>query len=187
VDETLLFDAQWPDDLDPATVPFLTRSVTILRRAGFFDDWSLFDTVSEAEVLSRINAGVNTSEVGKRVGLASPTMSRYESAKRNPDSGIQRRLHGVYKAMEEQAIARAEWIVVIFGYTDAELNCDHDAQIERDDLMWWIATDTDEDTFTIEHLDGLSQFRRVVTDQRDDAVPAVERAGSGQSVPQRVR
>jgi len=40
------------DDLDPAAVPFRKRSVTILRRTGFFDDRSLFNTLSEEQVLS---------------------------------------------------------------------------------------------------------------------------------------
>jgi hypothetical protein len=40
VGDTLLLDAPWPDDLDPATVPFLKRSVTILRRVGYFDVWT---------------------------------------------------------------------------------------------------------------------------------------------------
>ena len=41
VDYSPILDAPWPDDLDPATVQFRTRSVTILRRMGFFDDPSL--------------------------------------------------------------------------------------------------------------------------------------------------
>ncbi len=50
----------WPPDLNPATVPFRTRSVTILRRMGLFDDPSLFNTLTEAEVWSWWNAGVGT-------------------------------------------------------------------------------------------------------------------------------
>ena len=49
-----------PDDLDPATVPFLTRNVTILRRAGFYDDWTKFNILTEAQVLSWKTAGVGT-------------------------------------------------------------------------------------------------------------------------------
>ena len=60
VDDTLIFDAQWPNDLDPSTVPFRKRSITILRRAGFFDDWSLFNTLTEFQVLSWTTAGVGT-------------------------------------------------------------------------------------------------------------------------------
>ena len=60
MDDTLLLDSPWPDDLDPATVPFLARSVTVLRRAGFFDDWTRFSTLTETEVLSWWNAGVGT-------------------------------------------------------------------------------------------------------------------------------
>ena len=57
---TGLLNEPWPDDLDPADVPFRTRSVTVLRRMGYFDDPSLFDTLTEAEVLSWWNAGPKT-------------------------------------------------------------------------------------------------------------------------------
>ena len=60
MDDALLLNAPWPSDLDPATVPFHKRTVTILRRMGFFDDWSRFNTLTEAEVLSWWNAGVGT-------------------------------------------------------------------------------------------------------------------------------
>jgi hypothetical protein len=60
VDDTLLLDAPWPPGLDPADVPFLTRSVTILRRMGYYDDWRLFNDPAEAEVLSWTTAGVGT-------------------------------------------------------------------------------------------------------------------------------
>ena len=57
MDDAPILDAPWPPDLDPDTVPFLTRTVTILRRMGFFDDSSRFDTLTEAEVLAWWNAG----------------------------------------------------------------------------------------------------------------------------------
>ena len=60
MDDNLLLDAPWPNDLDPATVPFLTRNVTILKRMGYYDDWSLFNTLTETEVLSWTTAGVGT-------------------------------------------------------------------------------------------------------------------------------
>jgi len=47
-------------DLDPTDVRFRTRTVTVLRRMGYFDDPSLFNTLTEAEVLSWWNAGVVT-------------------------------------------------------------------------------------------------------------------------------
>jgi len=59
VDDALL-EAPWPPHLNPATVPFRTRRVTVLRRAGFFDDWSLFNTLTEVQVLSWTTAGVGT-------------------------------------------------------------------------------------------------------------------------------
>jgi hypothetical protein len=60
VDDTHLLNASWPDDLDPATVPFRQRSVTILRRMGYFGDPTLFDTLTGTEVLSWTTAGVGT-------------------------------------------------------------------------------------------------------------------------------
>jgi hypothetical protein len=60
VDDTLILDAPWPPDLDPAIVPFRAHTVTILRRLGFVDDPSRFDTLTEAEVLSWTNAGPRT-------------------------------------------------------------------------------------------------------------------------------
>ncbi len=60
MDDILLLNALWPDDFDPATVPFRQRSVTILQRVGYFDDWTLFNTLTETEVLSWWNAGVVT-------------------------------------------------------------------------------------------------------------------------------
>ncbi len=60
MDDPPILDAPWPPDLDPDAVPFRQRSVTIFRRMGFFDDWSLFSTLTEAEVLSWTNAGLKT-------------------------------------------------------------------------------------------------------------------------------
>ena len=60
MDDALLLDASWPTGLDPATVPFRQRSVTILRWAGYYDDPTLFNTLTEAEVLSWWNVGVGT-------------------------------------------------------------------------------------------------------------------------------
>jgi hypothetical protein len=34
-------NAPWPPDLDPGTVPFRVRTVTILRRKGIWDDPTL--------------------------------------------------------------------------------------------------------------------------------------------------
>jgi hypothetical protein len=62
VDNTGIFDQPWPADLDPATVPFKGRTETILRRQGFYDDWSLFNGLTEAVVLSWWNAGSATVE-----------------------------------------------------------------------------------------------------------------------------
>jgi hypothetical protein len=60
VDDTGILTEPWPPDLDPATVPFRVRTVTILRRFGFFDDPTLLNEVTEADVLGWWYAGVKT-------------------------------------------------------------------------------------------------------------------------------
>jgi hypothetical protein len=56
----LILDAPWPPDLDPETVPFRVRTVTILRRKGIWDDMTRLDEISEADLLSWMAAGVKT-------------------------------------------------------------------------------------------------------------------------------
>ena len=60
VDGKPILDAKWPLDLDPVTVPFKLRTETVLRRAGYLDDLTRFDTLTEAEVLGWWNAGAAT-------------------------------------------------------------------------------------------------------------------------------
>jgi hypothetical protein len=60
VDDSGILNEPWPPDLDPATVPFRKRTVTILRRLGFFDDPALLNEVTEADVLGWWYAGVKT-------------------------------------------------------------------------------------------------------------------------------
>lgn len=60
MDSGSILDAPWPPDLDPAAVPFKGRTETVLRRAGFYEDPSRFDTLTETEVMEWWNAGVVT-------------------------------------------------------------------------------------------------------------------------------
>jgi len=60
VDDTPILNEPWPPDLDPADVPFRTRSVTVLTRMGYFHDPSLFNSLTEAEVMWWWNAGVRS-------------------------------------------------------------------------------------------------------------------------------
>lgn len=60
MDGGLILDAPWPDDLDPASVPFKTRSETALRRAGFYYNPERFTTLTEADVMGWWNAGAAT-------------------------------------------------------------------------------------------------------------------------------
>ena len=62
---------------DPATVPFRTRSVTMLQRMGYYDDRSRFNTLTEVEVLSWWNAGAVTVADIRNTGTEA--ISRYHA------------------------------------------------------------------------------------------------------------
>ena len=47
----------WPHDLNPIDVPFLQRTRTVLERHGLFDDPTMFNTLTAAEVAEWCNAG----------------------------------------------------------------------------------------------------------------------------------
>ncbi|MCL1592945.1 MAG: hypothetical protein M3132_01165 [Actinomycetia bacterium] len=68
MNNTRIFETPWPEDLNPADVPFEGRTETVLRRHGFYDDWSLFDGLTAADVLSWWNAGLVTVEDIQRTG-----------------------------------------------------------------------------------------------------------------------
>ena len=57
VTDALLLDLSWPDDLDPETVPFSTRTETVLRRRGLYNQPEGFNTLTVAEVAGWWNTG----------------------------------------------------------------------------------------------------------------------------------
>ena len=57
VSSTRILDTRWPEDLDPETVPFATRTVTVLQRHGLYDDPARFNTLTVAEVAGWTNTG----------------------------------------------------------------------------------------------------------------------------------
>lgn len=46
VSESLILNVEWPEDLEPATVPFAGRTVTVLQRHGLYDDPSGFNALT---------------------------------------------------------------------------------------------------------------------------------------------
>lgn len=93
---TVLGDS-WPPDLDPRTVPFKGRTVTVLERAGVFDDWSRFDELTEVEVAGWWNAGPVTVDDLRATGDAAIRRHHAEAQLRPK---IARDLH---------AVARERW------------------------------------------------------------------------------
>ena len=57
MDDSLILEVHWPDDLDPETVPFATRTQTVLRWRGLYDDPARFNTLTVAEVAGCGNTG----------------------------------------------------------------------------------------------------------------------------------
>jgi hypothetical protein len=68
VDSNPILDAPWPADLNPADVPFKGRSETVLRRLGFYNNPSLFDSLTESDVAGWWNAGAVTVRDIRRTG-----------------------------------------------------------------------------------------------------------------------
>jgi hypothetical protein len=62
VDTTPILTAPWPDDLDPADVPFTTRTVTVLERQGIYTNPALLNNLTTTDVLGWWNAGRATVE-----------------------------------------------------------------------------------------------------------------------------
>jgi hypothetical protein len=60
VTDPLILEEHWPDDLEPELVPFATRTKTVLRRAGLYDDPGRFNTLTVAEVAGWWNTGTGT-------------------------------------------------------------------------------------------------------------------------------
>jgi hypothetical protein len=52
-----ILDEPWPADLDPETVPFKGRTVTVLIRHGFFDNWDLFSELTVNDMSAWWNVG----------------------------------------------------------------------------------------------------------------------------------
>ena len=102
MDDTLLLDAPWPPNLDPATVPFRTRTVTILRRMGYHDDPSLFNTLTEAAVLSWTNAGTKTVADIKATG--NEAIRRYHA-----EPALLRQIEADLGLLAEEPWARHIW------------------------------------------------------------------------------
>jgi hypothetical protein len=105
-DDTGILNEPWPPDLDPATVPFRKRTVTILRRLGFFDDPTLLNEVTEADVLGWWNAGVKTVADLRDTGNAAIVWHHATSGERQQQAEAEDRRRKV-EAVELRQMADA--------------------------------------------------------------------------------
>ena len=68
MDSNPILDALWPADLKPDDVPFKGRSETVLLRHGFYDNPSLFDSLTASVAADWWNAGPVTIQDIRRTG-----------------------------------------------------------------------------------------------------------------------
>jgi hypothetical protein len=54
----MILNQPWPEDLDPALAGFKTRTITILRRHGYWDDLTKLDSLTVEEFLAYETAGI---------------------------------------------------------------------------------------------------------------------------------
>jgi hypothetical protein len=59
-DDAMILDQPWPPDLHPSWVPFRRRTLTVMERAGLFNNPAAIDNLTEDDILSWENAGVGT-------------------------------------------------------------------------------------------------------------------------------
>jgi hypothetical protein len=60
VNTTRILNSPWPEDLDAETVSFATRTETVLRRHGLYDDPARFNTLTVVVVAGWTNTGLVT-------------------------------------------------------------------------------------------------------------------------------
>jgi hypothetical protein len=82
VSNTRILDSSWPEDLDPETVPFATRAETVLRWKGFYNDPTLFNTLTVAEVAGWWNTGPVTIANIRMTGNAAICRHHQETEQR---------------------------------------------------------------------------------------------------------
>jgi len=102
VTDTLLLDLRWPDDLDPEAVAFLTRTETVLRRSGLYDDPAQFNTLTVAEV-----AGWEST---RPVTIANLRTTAHAAIRRHhQEAGLRSRMDTVLKDVAIELWAPQVW------------------------------------------------------------------------------
>jgi hypothetical protein len=109
VDDSDILNEPWPPDLDPATVPFRVRTVTILRRKGIWDDMTRHDEISECDVFGWWNAGVKTVADTRDTGNAAIAAHHAGAPERRRRAAESRRIAG-----ELRQVAEASWTAQVW-------------------------------------------------------------------------
>jgi hypothetical protein len=109
-DDAPILAAPLPPDLDPETVPFRVRTVTILRRKCIWDDMTRLDEISEADVMSWMTAGVKTVADLRETGNAAIAAHRTSAPERRRRAAESRRIaDGLRRLTGESWTAQVWW------------------------------------------------------------------------------
>jgi hypothetical protein len=109
VDDSGILNEPWPPDLDPATVPFHQRTVTILRRLGFFEDPTLLDDVTEADVFGWWSTGVKTVADLRETGNAAIAAHHAGAPERKRQTEVHARMIDGLRQLAEKAWTVQVW------------------------------------------------------------------------------
>jgi hypothetical protein len=175
VDTTPILTATWPDDLDPATMPFAKRTATILERRGMYANPSLLNEVTSIDVLGWWSAGPATVEDLRAVG--SDAIRRHHT-----ESGLLAELEADLSNMSLEPWAPHVWrrdprfapFVPKGGHTVHEIATLGSALDRR--FLGEHATDLRsaiEAQAKLSLLDAISQYVEAISGQHEDRLEAL--------------
>ena len=175
VDDAGILNEPWPLDLDPETVPFRVRTVTILRRKAIWDDMTRLDSVTEGDVLGWWTAGIKTVADLRDVGNAAIATHHAGAPERERQAAeLARMVDGLARVAGEAWMVQVWWrdprfrdLLPRSGATVAEI-INGGSLAEQQEL--WVSTDQLE--ARIERLAALSLEEAVAALRRGHLRPA---------------
>ena len=179
MNSTPILTVPWPLDLDPATVPFTRRTVTILQRQGIYTDPTLLNETTTTDVLGWWNAGPVTAEDLRATG--NDAIMRHHT-----EAGLLKQLEADLSNMASEPWARHVWrrdprfarfvpkgdhtvyeIATIGPSVDRRLLWEH-----REELRDAVVSQA-----RLSLLDAISQYVEAISGQHDERLYGVPPVG----------
>jgi transcriptional regulator with XRE-family HTH domain len=101
----------------------------------------------------------SSADLAKRTGISTASLTRYEKNQRQPLPDILHTLRTAYVELLEQILVNAERLLAIKEYCSVNGLRPSDP-LNFDEILWWITSDHDFDTFNIDHIEPLASVRR---------------------------